>query len=224
MDLDLELVASPAPTLAVVDGMTEALALNGLDLRDNTDVARFLTLLPRRLARSGAAVLLVDHVVKDREARGRFAIGAQHKLAGIDVSYTLTSVDPFGRGRSGLSTLTVGKDRPGRVREHQALGSHIAELRLSSDAESGSVVVELAPPAGEGGGEFRPTRLMERVSRAVEEEPGLNKRAIRGLQGKNETLDLALSLLMADGFVRLELAGRAQAHFSVRPFRESDDD
>jgi hypothetical protein len=77
---DLEAAAEGA-VLAVLDGITEALTLHGLDLASNGDVAAWLDLLPRPLARTGAAVLTIDHVVKDRENRGRYAIGAQHKAA-----------------------------------------------------------------------------------------------------------------------------------------------
>ena len=68
----------------VIDGVTEAMTMHGLELKDNADVAKFVELLPRPLARMGAAVVLVDHVAKDTGGRGRFAIGAPHKLAGID--------------------------------------------------------------------------------------------------------------------------------------------
>ena len=41
----------------------------------------------RPIAAAGAAVVLIDHVAKDKEKRGRYAIGAQHKLAGVAVAY-----------------------------------------------------------------------------------------------------------------------------------------
>jgi hypothetical protein len=91
------------PELVVIDGVTEALTIHGLDLGDNADVARWLELLPRLAGRSGAAVVLVDHVVKAPEARGRYALGAQHKLAGVDVAYSLAVVEPFARGAPGWS-------------------------------------------------------------------------------------------------------------------------
>src|SRR5665811_792192 len=81
---DFEEALSRHPALVVIDGATEALTLHGLDLSDNADIARWLDLLPRPAARTGAAVLLIDHVVKSKENRGRYAIGAQHK----PVSYT----------------------------------------------------------------------------------------------------------------------------------------
>ncbi len=49
---------------------------------------------------------------------------------------------------------------------------------------------------------FRPTGLMEKVSRTVEEEPGLSKRALRTAEGgKKDYLDLAIELLLAEGFI-----------------------
>lgn len=44
-----------APTLAIVDGVTEAMTLHNLNPLDNADCAKFGRMLPRRLAESGAA-------------------------------------------------------------------------------------------------------------------------------------------------------------------------
>jgi AAA domain len=60
------------PALVVIDGVTEALTLHGFDLGDNVEIARWLELLPRPAARCGVAVLLLDHVVKDKEALSPF--------------------------------------------------------------------------------------------------------------------------------------------------------
>lgn len=218
---DLEATLSLAPELVVVDGVTEALALHGLDLEKNSDVAKWLELLPRPLARTGAAVALLDHVTKDREARGRYAIGAQHKLAGVDVAYRLAVVEPFGRGKEGLVRLTVAKDRPGHVRQHATAG-RIADVRLRSHGD-GSVTVALEPP--DSAPAFRPTVLMERLSRAVEQQPGATKSQLRSaVTGRSDAKDVALQLLVADAFVRVEREGQAHCHYSVRPYRDEGDE
>src|SRR5690606_25094105 len=104
----LALLHEANPLLVIVDGVTEAMALHGLSTMGNDDAAQFLRLLPRLLTRTGAAGVQLDHVAKNRETRGRHAIGAQHKLAGIDgSSFGLEIVQPFGRGMTGRSTLTV---------------------------------------------------------------------------------------------------------------------
>jgi hypothetical protein len=60
-------------TLAVIDGVTEAMSLLGLNPYDNTETAAFFAQLSRPLAEGGAAVVRLDHVVKDREDRRRVA-------------------------------------------------------------------------------------------------------------------------------------------------------
>ena len=87
------------------------------------------------------------------------------------MSYTVEVVSPFGRGREGLAKLFVTKDRPGYVRQFADGGRRVADVRLVSRA-NGSVELSLEEPPG-GRETFRPTALMERVSRAVEESPGL---------------------------------------------------
>lgn len=140
-DLDRALVSPPV--LAIVDGVTEAMTMLGLDPLSNRDVARFMEQVPRRLARSGAAVVLVDHVVKAKGERGRFAIGAQHKLAGIDgAAYSFEVLRPFGRGLEGVARIEVAKDRPGFVRQVAAGGKLVGDLHLVS-CDDGSVLLEI---------------------------------------------------------------------------------
>lgn len=70
--------------LAVIDGVTDSMGVFGLSTKDNDDVARWQRTLPKAIARqTGAAVVCVDHVTKDSDSRGRFALGGQHKMAGL---------------------------------------------------------------------------------------------------------------------------------------------
>jgi hypothetical protein len=215
----LALVELRRPTLAVLDGVTEAMTLHGLDLYGNTDAAQWLAMLPRR-----PAVLQIDHVTKSSEGRGRFAIGAQHKLAGLSgAAYTVETATPFGRGKHGIAKVYIGKDRPGRVREH-CPGKLAAELHLRSELPAGTVWVELRPPVERDPDEpFRPTFLMEKVSRLVEATAGgVSLRGIRGaVKGKNEAIGYAIELLEREGYIRIESGARgASVHHHVKPFRE----
>jgi hypothetical protein len=142
---DLGEVLAERPALVVVDGVTEAMSLHGLDLGKNPDVARFHAMLPRRIADAGAAVVLIDHVTKDRTTRGRFALGAGHKLAGVDgAAYTFDLLQPASRGGFGLARIGVVKDRPGYVRGFASSGGRVGELYLG--AEDGAVLAELRCP------------------------------------------------------------------------------
>jgi hypothetical protein len=92
-------------------------------------------------------VALLDHVTKDAQGRGRYAIGAQHKLASIDgAAYSLEVVRPFGRGLTGVARIDVTKDRPGFVRSFAVGGSHVAELHVVSDDGGGEVLIDVRPP------------------------------------------------------------------------------
>ena len=105
------------PTLVILDGVTEAMTLFGLEIKDNRDAARFARSLSKWLAGYGAAVVEIDHVVKNAETRGRYAIGGVHKLNAITgAAYTLDNRTPFGIGRTGKSAVMISKDRPGQLR------------------------------------------------------------------------------------------------------------
>lgn len=210
--------------LAVIDGVSEAYALLGLDPYSNPDAAKFLTQLPRPLAARGAAVVEIDHVIKAKEGRGRYAIGAQHKLAGVAVAYSTDVVTVPSRTSDGLIKLKVEKDRHGHVRGHARSGV-IALVHIRPEDGGDRVTVTFDPPdGGETGDEFRPTALMEKTSRFLEAEPGANTRAVRvGVQGNTKWAGEALRILIREGFVRREPHGTSQLHYSVRPYRQDHD-
>jgi hypothetical protein len=217
------LAAAADTTLAVVDGVTEAMGLHGLSLSDNEDVAAFLTLLPRRVADTGPAVLQIDHVVKNTENRGRYAIGGQHKLAGLDgVAYKLTPARAFGKGQHGTARLVIDKDRHADV---GPIGATVAELHLDA-TEGGQLYGWLDVPGDDRGpdGIFRPTGLMEKVSRFLEGNAGASKKSIEDVvRGKREHVRTALAVLIADGHVRTEQGPHAAVlHFVQDPYREDE--
>lgn len=150
-----ETLASYDPvTLAVIDGVTEALAMHGFNVdSSNTDIANFMAMLPRPLTRAGIAVLALDHVTKivaEGRQKSRFAMGPQHKLSGSDgVTYSLENVRHFSRGHDGSATLKVNKDRPGWVRAN-APGDVAAKVRFVG-GEKGAMTVEIGAPSEFGG-------------------------------------------------------------------------
>jgi hypothetical protein len=133
------------PALIVLDGVTECMALHGWDINSATDAAMFLDWFPRLWERTGAAVVMIDHVVKSAESQGRWAIGSQHKLAGVNgASYTFEVMDVFGKGRHGRAKIAVAKDREGEVRAdaHDGKVAGVFNLRGSAD---GSVRWDIEP-------------------------------------------------------------------------------
>jgi len=119
--------------LVVFDACTEAMAAEGLDPLSNEGVATWMQRAPRLARRLGAATLIIDHVPKDRENRGRYAIGAQHKLAFTDVMYSLYSTQPFRPGAVGMSALAVGKDRPGAIRRDALEGRRAGTFVINAE-------------------------------------------------------------------------------------------
>lgn len=215
------------PTIAIIDGVTEVMAQNGWSITDNDDAAKFLLALPRRIARHGPAVVLIDHVTKDKEGRGRYGIGAAHKLAGLDgAAYHLEVSTPFGIGRQGASRITVTKDRPGHVRGAAIEGRFIGELRLDS-LPGGAVHLSLSAHADAANSrpQVRPTNLMEQVSKNVQEmnEAGLEptKSAVANdVPSTKAKVLLAIDWLIEESYLTTTPGPkRAQNLRSIKPYR-----
>ncbi|HLU98801.1 MAG TPA: AAA family ATPase [Thermobifida alba] len=216
------------PTFVPVDGVTEAMALHSMELKDNTDVARFGRMLMRPIAETGAAVATLDHVTKDKEGRGRYALGGGHKLNGLNgAQYTLENRKPFGIGLTGKSTVRIAKDRPGQLRRHalpHSSGMHwFADFSIHSHDES-FAEGSLATPI-EQTGPFRPTGLMQKVSDALAGAPTpLNVRGVQDrVTGNKDAVRAALARLVDEGFAAVEPGPRgAQNHRLIKPFTDTE--
>jgi hypothetical protein len=144
---DLGPLLDPAPTLAVFDGVNEAMSLHDHAIRDEDGAAAFRRLLIKPFTKVGAATLSADHVVKDPEHRGRYALGSVHKANALNGALLLVeNVEPFGRGTRGRSRVSVVKDRPGYLRRHgvTSRGAKTYLGDLTVDATGSTSAVELA--------------------------------------------------------------------------------
>ena len=193
------------PTLTINDGTTEAMVMHGLNPLDNADVAIFNMLLIRPQTDAGAAAVALDHVTKDRENRGRYAIGAVHKLNAVSgAGYVLENRAPFGIGLTGRSAIKIAKDRLGQLRPHALRSSNsmhwYGDLVLEShDRDFAEVSVE---PPHERDEEFRPTALMKQIAELLAEKGPLSKNKIEtAIRGKTDYKRQALTLLILDGYV-----------------------
>ncbi|MFE1127747.1 MULTISPECIES: AAA family ATPase [unclassified Streptomyces] len=217
------------PTFVPIDGVTEGMAMHGMELKDNTDVAKFGRMLLRPIAELGAAVATLDHVVKDKEGRGRYAIGGVHKLNGLNgAMYVLENRSPFGVGVTGRSTVRIAKDRPGQLRRHalpHSSGLHwFADFELRSHDET-FTEARLHTPV-EDTGPFRPVVYMKRVADAL--TTASSPLSVRGVQdrvgGGKELVRTALARLVDEGFVTVQDGPRgSQLHQLAKPFTEGGD-
>lgn len=205
-DLDA-LLREVRPTLGVVDGVTEAMTLHGLDTNSNSDAAKFGRMLPRRLAAAGAASVSLDHVTKSADGRGRYSLGAVHKLNALDgAAYVLENRQSFGVGITGRSTIKIAKDRPGQLRRHALTSSGglhwFGDLVMTSHGEH-FAEVEISPPTSTESTEFRPTHLMGAICEAIEKagKPLSGKQIEALVKGKATTIRTARALLEVEGYI-----------------------
>jgi hypothetical protein len=211
------LVRDNAVDLVVVDSVGEAMALDGQKQNDDDEVAGWFRRLPRRLARLGPAVILVDHVPKAKDAPTHYAIGSQRKKAAIDGAlYRVEQTKALGRGRAGIVKLTCSKDRNG----HYATGTVVASFHLDATATPTTATVR-APEVVTDDHPFRPTALMEKISRTLELTPGLSSNQIEAAKlGKREYVRKALDALIEERHVVRTPRGAGFSHDVREPFRD----
>jgi hypothetical protein len=220
-----ELGAQRLWELVVIDSAGEAMAAGGTDPNLDGQVATWMT-VAKSLTRleSAPAVLMLDHVPKAEDAPAGFAIGSQRKLAAITgASYRCETLVEPAIGVAGKLKLVVAKDRIGNRRK----GMTAAEVHfepVAPDDETLTIVLHqsAAQIAHDRGERFRPTVLMERISRWLELHPGSSGRTITSeVSGRRETLVVALDVLHEEGWVAAVDGPRRSSLYTVaRPYRE----
>ena len=203
-------------SLVVIDSTGEAMALDGAKPNDDDDTARWFRRVPRTLARTGAAVLLLDHMPKSTDAPQGFAIGSQRKRAAIDgASYRVDVGVAPARGIEGHLRLITAKDRGGTYQH----GHKAADIDII-DTPTGTTVT-IKPP-----GNGLPTVLMTRISQYLDATPGASARNVEdNVSGRGQHVRNALNLLVDHGYVsRTPRTGKHGGfeHHNIKPFEELD--
>ena len=224
----LEELDTYRPSLVLLDGVTEAMTVHSLNPIDNVDISLFNSMVNERLTQTGAAQVSFDHVTKDRDGRGRYALGGVHKLNIVSgAGYTLENRQPFGIGVTGRSTLKIAKDRHAQLRVNGLPSSGnmhwYGDLVLTSNADGTAEVWiespqqrvaerEAAPP-------FRPTNLMEKISKYLEGEAADSQNQIlNDVPGNRNGKIAALKILKEEGYVT-----PTKPYESLKPYRVSDE-
>jgi len=215
-----ELVVTIGATVVVIDSTGESMNAQSLKGNDDDHVTLWFKLLPRRLARLGPAVVVLDHVTKDKTTRGLWAAGSQRKRAAIDgATFMVDTLRPFGIGMAGVAKLTTAKDRNGT----HPNGLKAGEFKLDARSDAYAVTLEAPTPSFEAES-FRPTFLMEKTSRFIECHPDSSKNQVEtAVSGKAAAKRLALDLLISEDYVTVTPGRRgALIHRSVHPYREGE--
>ena len=203
------ILESGSAELIIIDGVTESLTMWGGETKDNDAITRWMRIFPRTVATaSGAAVVLIDHITKNAETRGRFAIGGQAKLATIDgAAYLVEPLEALAPGRMGSLTMRVTKDRPGYIRK-------IAGMWRKSDRTQEAAVfvidstrplmqyaitVPLIEDELEANKEFKKSK---EIVEFVHNHPGCTRRLIQeGVAGSKDAIGERISDLITGGWI-----------------------
>lgn len=207
------------PDLVVIDGVGESLSRNGLSEDKADDVLRWMDLLPRPIAATGAAVLMIDHVAKDPEQRGRWARGSGAKLGAVDgASYQVKLIAPFARNKAGAVKLVIAKDRPGGV---GAIGDTAAVVKIEPHADGERVILSVEPEGVDIGpaDAHKPTQVMATISREMEasQVPRTAKSFEATIGAKPRTIRKAIEHLLLEGHL-VESPGKVKTLRLVRPY------
>jgi 5S rRNA maturation endonuclease (ribonuclease M5) len=203
-------------TLVVIDSTGEAMATDGTKPNDDDDVARWFRRIPRRLARAGACVVLLDHIPKALDSPTGFAIGSQRKRAAVDgAAYRVDVGVAPARGIEGRLSLTTVKDRGGSYQHGRKVAA------ISIEDSDGTVVIVVGPPDS-----GKPTVLMGRVCEFLLEEGVSSQRSIlAGVNGNDKAIRVAIDELVDLGNLERSVAAGRGGGFRyalIRSFHESD--
>jgi hypothetical protein len=171
----------------------------------NDDYCAYHDRLIKPLIDRGMVVLQADNIGHALEAKSR-AKGASAKQDKADVVLACSL-------RAGPA-LSIKAMKVRSVRAPFRRGDTWIFDRATQRTTAASAQPEAASEA------FRPTKLMENVSRVLETEPGLTRNGVRAaVKGKASYVDLALELLVAEGYVDAEQDGQAKHHRSLMRYR-----
>lgn len=220
------------PVVAVVDSLGEIVPMLGLKSTDNDDITKAIRAVCKPLAHvAGACVITVDHLPKGQESRGTgYAIGGTAKKRAVDGAYLSAEVIMApAPGKLGKISLTIEKDRNGALRETSP-GKHAGTFVLDSQ-EPNRTLWRIDMPSANPDGGLRPTVLMERVSKFVEDWDGellpAKVQILEGVLGKRMAVRMAIDMLVKDGFLAEikdgSAANSARRYQSVKPYRDHQD-
>jgi hypothetical protein len=215
--------------IAVLDSTGEALAIDGVQPNADDEIAKWFRGCARFLANEvGAAVVLLDHVVKSKEAsrNSDFASGSHRKRAAVNGSaYFLDVVLAPSRDSDGSFKLLTRKCRFG-WRKHGSIACEVS-MKNKEDFRIDFGVKAVADIQRTASGKPLFTWYMERVSQFLEGTPNSPQSKSKIVQGvkKNQSMTtMAIATLVEEGFAT-STDGARGAHMIalIKPYRQNTD-
>ena len=223
--VDLADLVDWAPTLVIIDGVTESLAIEGLNGNDGGDVARWFLLISRRFTDAGAAVVTLDHTAKANGDGTPSELGSQHKRAGLSgASFFVDAPNPLKRAsgpepEEGLVRLRLMKDRVGWL-----AGSHpgprpvVADIELTAWPDG---AIDYAVVSADADGSETVDRLAGDLARFLfihRDAGGQSRSAIAEGIGRNRTdnkVGAKLTYMAGQGWLRVTDGPRGANLYSL---------
>jgi len=214
---DVDSLAREGVRLAIVDAAAGAFDVSALDDNKRADAERFAAAWIKPLWDRGITTIVLDHVTKNADTRGKFSIGSERKVGQADVHLGLEPITSLSRGGSGLYRITTHKDRPGHLARPRA-----AELELASDPVTHAITWTFKPagaPADDNE-TWRPTFLIERVLSYLRDQaqPRSRNDIAAGVTGKRAFVLQAIDCAVADGDA-VEVPGPRGKLITINPDR-----
>lgn len=218
---DIQRIVGLGTGYCLIDAAAGAYDATGLDDNSRKDAEQFASKWIRPLWQAGIATIVIDHVVKSADQRGSWVIGSERKIGQCDVHLSLESLKPLTRGGDGMVKINVKRDRPGHLPRPTA---YVVELASDADHRL-SWTLRDPHPSDIADGYFRPTVLMERVSRWLEENGGewSQAKVEENVKGKGTGIRDALNALRKEGYITRDEVGTSHRFKHFRPYREKDD-
>ena len=201
-----DIVAEIAPALVIIDTLAKCMV--GVEESSTREMGLAVDALDRVRLVTNSCVCVVHHGGKDASRGMR---GSNVLLGACDTTVECK------RTREGVTTVVT----------KQRNGADDQRLHFRLDPEGDSVVLLESATSQRASDPFRPTGLMEKVSRYLASAAtSQSQRAIeRGVPGRAEYVRLAITRLIEEGYIAADdgPGGRIQ-HRSLQPFTEDDDD
>lgn len=173
----------------------------------------------RPLWKASTATVLLDHQAKSRS--GGWAIGSERKIGQTDVHLRLDAKVKLVRGGKGTIRFYIEKDRPGYIRREMPDGF---EVHVQSHPETNALAFATKALDHHDSDDFRPTGLMEKVSKYVQQHEDKTKNEVCvGCGGKKEYVLKAIDVLKDEGYIDVVPEGKKHIVVHLKPYREMDE-
>lgn len=218
------------PDLVGLDSLGEVLPMFGLSSNSPDDYTAAHRRAVQPLADAGAAVVVIDHLAKAADSRGKGPGGTLAKGRPIrGASLRVATVRQFAPGQGGACRLTIDKDTAGGLRASCPPKGRSAEPQAGvftlSQRSDGTLDWYIEAPRDEQAElpEVIDGAALEAVSKALEAEGPLSKnKTIKAVNLRGEKVPEVLAQLERGGYIRQFRHGAAHMAESVKPYRDGD--